>query len=165
MSSISESIPLKSLMDESEYVNNTESIRKLKHSTKIRDDVRRLDIFKTQSADLFKENPERFLELAVEQAPFLYNNYMDLFHKMIKDELDLTIMTKLLIVLKMIEDGAVDQYKGSVMVGKVLKELYIDSALKKANKLNTQNENIVENYSKGMDISFKEFKNLKYKKF
>lgn len=158
MSSISESIPLKSLMDESEYVNNTESIRKLKHSTKIRDDVRRLDIFKTQSADLFKENPERFLEIAVEQAPFLYNNYMDLFHKMIKDELDLTIMTKLLIVLKMIEDGAVDQYKGSVMVGKVLKELYIDSAVKRGDHLDKQYEEEKPKFIEGQSISWKQYK-------
>jgi hypothetical protein len=158
MSSISESIPLKSLIDESEYVNNTESIRKLKHSTKIRDDVRRLDTFKAQNAELFKENPERFLELAVEQAPFLYNNYMDLFHKMIKDELDLTIMTKLLIVLKMIEDGAVDQYKGSVMVGKVLKELYIDSAVKRGDNLDKQYEEEKPKFIEGQSISWKQYK-------
>uniref|UniRef100_A0A6C0B494 Uncharacterized protein n=1 Tax=viral metagenome TaxID=1070528 RepID=A0A6C0B494_9ZZZZ len=157
--SISESIPLKSLIDESEYVNNTDSIRKLKHSTKIRDDVRRLDIFKTQNADLFKESPERFLELAVEEAPFLYNNYMDLFHKMIKDELDLTIMTKLLIVLKMIEDSAVDQYKGSVMVGKVLKELYIDSAMKRGDNLDKQYEDEKPKIIEGQSISWKQYKN------
>jgi hypothetical protein len=158
MSSISESIPLKSLIDESEYVNNTESIRKLKHSTKIRDDVRRLDTFKAQNAGLFKENPERFLELAVEEAPFLYNNYMDLFHKMIKDELDLTIMTKLLIVLKMIEDSAVDQYKGSVMVGKVLKELYIDSAMKRGDNLDKQYEDEKPKSIDGQSISWKQYK-------
>lgn len=158
MSSISESIPLKSLMDESEYVNNTDSIRKLKHSTKIRDDVRRLDTFKTQNAELFKENPERFLEIAVEQAPFLYNNYMDLFHKMVKDELDLTIMTKLLIVLKMIEDGAVDQYKGSVMVGKALKELYIDSAVKRGDNLDKQYEEEKPKFIEGQSISWKQYK-------
>ena len=158
MSSISESIPLKSLIDDSEYVNNTESIRKLKHSTRIRDDVRRLDTFKAQNAQLFKENPERFLELAVEQSPFLYNNYMDLFHKMIKDELDLTIMTKLLMVLKMIEDGAVDQYKGSVMVGKVLKELYIDSAVKRGDNLDKQYEEEKPKFIEGQSISWKQYK-------
>uniref|UniRef100_A0A6C0B8L2 Uncharacterized protein n=1 Tax=viral metagenome TaxID=1070528 RepID=A0A6C0B8L2_9ZZZZ len=158
MSCISESIPLKSLIDESEYVNNTESIRKLKHSTKIRDDVRRLDTFKSQNNDLFKNNIERFLELAIEQAPFLYNNYMDLFHKMVKDELDLTIMTKLLIVLKMIEDGSVDQYKGSVMVGKVLKELYIDSAVKRGDNLDKEHEEEKPKFIEGQSISWKQYK-------
>lgn len=155
---ISESIPLKSLIDESEYVNNTESIRKLKHSSKIRDDVRRLDTFKAKNSNLFKENPERFLELAIEEAPFLYNSYMDLFHKMIKDELDLTIMTKLLIVLKMIEDGAVDQYKGSVMVGTVLKELYIDSATKRGDNLDKQYDEEKPKFIEGQSISWKQYK-------
>ena len=63
--------------------------------------------------------------------PFLYNSYTNLFNRVIKDELDLEIMTKLLIVLKMIENGKINQHEGSVMVGKVLKELYVDSALKR----------------------------------
>ena len=49
-------------------------------------------------------------------------------------------MTKLLIVLKLIEDGKVDQNEGSVMVGKVLKELYVDSALKQADHLDEKNK-------------------------
>ena len=63
---------------------------------------------------------------------------MDIFHRFIKDELDLEIMTKLLIVLKLIEDEKVDQNEGSVMVGKVLKELYVDSALKQAEHLDNK---------------------------
>ena len=52
-----------------------------------------------------------------------------------KDERDFAIMSRLLIVLKLIEDGKVDQHEGSVMVGKILKELYIDSALKSAENI------------------------------
>ena len=37
---------------------------------------------------------------------------------------------KLINVLKNIEEGDVDQHEGSVVVGKILKEMYIDSALK-----------------------------------
>lgn len=158
--SISESIPLKSLIDESEYVNNTETIRKLKHSTMIRDDVRRLDTFKAKNSSLFKDNPGLFLELAQQECPFLYNNYMDLFHKMVKDELDLSIMTKLLIVLKMIEDGAVDQYKGSVMVGKVLKELYVDSAMKRGDNLDKEHEDEKPKFVDGQSISWKQYKKI-----
>jgi len=73
-----------------------------------------------------------------EETPFLYNNYMDIFHRFIKEELDLEIMTKLLIILKLIEDEKVDQHEGSVMVGKVLKELYVDSALKQAEHLDNK---------------------------
>ena len=59
---------------------------------------------------------------------------------MVKNELDLTIMTKLLTVLKLIEDNKVDQHEGSVMVGKILKELYIDSAVKRAENIDKQYE-------------------------
>jgi hypothetical protein len=37
-----------------------------------------------------------------------------------------------LYVLKLIEDGKLDQHTGSFEVGKLLKSIYIDSALKKA---------------------------------
>jgi hypothetical protein len=160
MSSISENLPLKSLLDQSNYVNHTETIRRLKHSLLIRDDVRKLDTFKKKNALMFESNQQRFLEACVEECPFLYNNYMDLFHKMIKDELDLSIMTKLLIVLKMIEDGAVDQYRGSVMVGKVLKELYIDSAERRGENLDKMYEEQKPKLIEGQAISWKQYKNM-----
>jgi hypothetical protein len=62
----------------------------------------------------------------------------DFFDKVIKDEIDLRIMTRLLIVLKLIEDEKVDQHEGSVMVGKILKERYLDSAVKRADTLDKE---------------------------
>ena len=47
-------------------------------------------------------------------------------------------------VLKMIEDDKVNQHEGSVMVGKVLKELYIDSALKRGDHLDKEH-NVEDN--------------------
>jgi hypothetical protein len=47
-------------------------------------------------------------------------------------------MTKLLVILKLIEDEKVDQHEGSVMCGKVLKELYIDSATKRMDNLDKE---------------------------
>jgi hypothetical protein len=160
MNSISESIPLKALTDDSDYVNNTETIRKLKHSILIRDEVRKLDSFKKRNAYLFEVNPQLFIESAQAECTFLYNNYMDLFHKMIKDELDMKIMHKLLVVLKLIEDGAVDQYDGSVMVGKVLKELYIDSAMKRGENLDKEYEQDRPKLKEGQAISWKQYKNM-----
>ena len=69
---------------------------------------------------------------------FLFNNYTDIFNKVLKDELNLEIMTKLLHVLKMIEDGKVDQHEGSALVGQILKELYVDSALKRSENLDKE---------------------------
>jgi hypothetical protein len=80
----------------------------------------------------------------------------------VKDELDLELMTKLLIVLKLIEDGKVDQNEGSVMVGKVLKELYVDSALKTGEHLDEKYANDTSgNNKETKSISWKEYKNIK----
>jgi hypothetical protein len=48
-------------------------------------------------------------------------------------------MSKLIQILKLIEDGMVDQHEGSVAVGKLLKELYVDSAMKTADNIDKRN--------------------------
>jgi len=130
----SENLNLKKMLDDNDWQDNTDNIRKIKHSTKIRDDVRRIENLKVT----WKETDGDFLEVCKVECPFLYNHYTDIFNKAVKNELDLTIMTKLLTVLKMIEDEKIDQHNGSVMVGKVLKELYIDSAMKRMDNLDKQ---------------------------
>jgi hypothetical protein len=110
-------------------------------------------------------DPEQYIEQCKGVTPFLHNNYTDIFNRIVKDELDLELMTKLLIVLKLIEDGKVDQNEGSVMVGKVLKELYVDSALKTGEHLDekyadgTSDNN--NNNKETKPITWKEYKNIK----
>jgi hypothetical protein len=99
----------------------------------IRDDVRRIGVLKTQCP-----TKDELLIRAQQECSFLFTNYTDIFNRLIKDELDLDIMTRLLIILKLIEDGKVDQHEGSVMVGKILKELYVDSALKSSENIDKQ---------------------------
>ncbi len=62
-------------------------------------------------------------------------------------------------VLRLIEDGELEQEEGSVMVGTLLKEMYIDAALKKADKL-TQNEVKEEKIEvkAAVNISWREYK-------
>jgi hypothetical protein len=130
-----ERLNLKKLIDESDCENNTDTIRKLKHSTLIRDDIRKMDTLRKENSDL---SSDAFSELCKSHCTFLFNNYTDIFNKLISNELDFTIMTKFLTVLKLIEDGKIDQHEGSVMVGKILKELYIDSAVKRADNIDKQ---------------------------
>lgn len=160
MSTLSESerLNLKRLINDSECEDNTEHIRKVKHSVLIRNDVRKLDTLKNTNSELKSSNLEEFTEKCKLETPFLYNNYTDIFNKMMNDELDLTIMTKLLVVLKLIEDEKVDQHEGSVMVGKVLKELYVDSATKRMNNLDAKHEADKPIPVEGKKISWKEFK-------
>jgi ATP-dependent helicase/DNAse subunit B len=129
-----ESINLKKLLDQTDWEDNTVNIRRIKHSTKIRDDVRQIENLKVSW-----DGSGDFIELCQSKCTFLYNNYTDIFNKAVKNELDLTIMTKLLTVLKMIEDEKLDQHNASVMVGKVLKELYVDSAMKRMDNLDKEN--------------------------
>ena len=56
--------------------------------------------------------------------------------KVKKDEIDLNVLFQLLHILKQIEDEKLDQHTGSYEVGKLLKSIYIDSAMKKAENIN-----------------------------
>jgi hypothetical protein len=133
-----ERLNLKHLLDQSDFEDNTDNIRKLKHSVNIRNDIRKLENLKISHLDLKSTNPDEFYDFCCKECPFLFNKYTDIFNKEVKDELNLTIMTKLLTILKMIEDNKIDQNKGSIMVGKILKELYIDSAIKRMDNLDKQ---------------------------
>ena len=155
-----ERLNLKKLVTEMEGEDNTSNIRKVKHSVPMRDDVRRLNNLKISDAELRKNSPDEFKALCQSKCSFLYNNYTDIFNKLIDDELDLTIMTKLLTVLKLIEDGKTDQHEGSVMVGKVLKELYVDSATKRLENLDKQHEGERVDPSVGKSISWREYKKM-----
>jgi hypothetical protein len=75
--------------------------------------------------------------------------------------MNLTILTKFLTILKLIEDNKIDQNEGSVMVGKLLKELYIDSALKRSENLDNKYKQEKSENTTEKKISWKEYKNLK----
>jgi hypothetical protein len=157
---------LQKLIDGTQAEDNTAHIRKIKHSTLIRDDIRRIDtLYNTRSSEMSKDE---FRELCICECTFLYNNYTDIFNKMVKQEINLTTMTKLLIILKLIEDEKIDQHEASVRVGTLLKEMYVDAALKRA-------ENLDKEYADSaaadaavkkepIQISWKEYKYVSRKK-
>ena len=155
-----ESIKLKKLIGnfEGEYVDNTQQIRQLKHSELIRDDIRKLERLKLDHSEILKTAPLKFQEMAQQECFFLFSKYTDIFNKVLKNELDLDIMTQVLYVLKMIEEEKVDQHEGSVLVGKLLKELYIDSALKTSENLDKTHEESKSEMNRGKEISWKNWK-------
>ena len=152
-----ERLNLKKLISNSDCEDNTEYIKKIKHSSLIANDINLMEKLKKENSSLKDINLEEYLEIFRIKCNFLYKNYTDIFNRILKDELDLNIMSKLLFVLKMIEDGKVDQHEGSVHVGKILKELYIDSALKQGSNLELKNPKIEPN--SGKNVSWKEYKN------
>jgi len=91
---------------------------------------------------------------------FLFTYYTDIYNKIRKDEIDLSILNKFLNVLRRIEDGEIDQHDGAFIVGTLLKELYVDSALKKADKLNNIPDTVPEKKVEPIKISWREFRHL-----
>jgi hypothetical protein len=128
-------IQLEKMIQANDAADNTSQIRELKHSMLIHQDIGTLLNLKREYARLARSNPDQFDMMCVNRCSFLFNNYTDIFNKVKKDEIDLEILGRLLGVLKMIEDGKAGQHEASVEVGKLLKQIYIDSALKKSEKL------------------------------
>ena len=127
--------------------NNTEdttnAIREVRHSSIIHSEVQELVNLKQKYPRLSKTNPQQFDDMCVNRCNFLFNNYTEIFNKVKKDEIDLTILWKFLSILEQIENGNIDQHEGAYQVGNLLKKIYIDSALKKAEKLERKNSKII----------------------
>jgi len=103
-------------------------------------------------------NGSELTETAIRECYFLYLNYTDIFNKIKKDEIDIDILFQFLNVLEQIENGNVDQHEASFEVGTLLKKIYIDSALRKADKLNESRPEPV--HISGSAITWRQFKKL-----
>lgn len=135
----------KMLASNSDVKDNTSKIRELQHSDAIRADVETMLKLKKEYARLALSNPQQFDAICTSRCSFLFNNYTDIFNKLKKDEIDLGILSKLLVVLKLIETGKLDQHEGSYEVGKLLKQIYVDSALRKSEHLDKKYAKINSN--------------------
>ena len=156
-------LALSSMIKANETQDYTQKIRETKQSQLIRDDIKQLLFLKDKYKRLSKSNPKEFDTICTNQCKFLFNNYTDIFNKIKLDTLNLTIMDSFLNILKRIEDGELDQHEGSFLVGKYLKELYIDSALRNEEKIK-KNESKKKVQKKPLNpernITYKEFKKL-----
>ena len=158
-------IDLAALIKANKTDDCTQEIRSKKQSIVISTDVKHLVFLKQKYERLRKSNPNEFDAICVKQCSFLFNNYTDLYNKIMNDNLDLAILEKFLGILKKIEDGEIDQHEGSYLVGTYLKEMYIDSVLKteaksdnsKSNKSNKNKQALSKAEKK---ISYKDFKEL-----
>jgi len=129
-------LQLQNMIKVNNVEDQTDLIRNLKHSDIIRNDVNNLILIKAK----FKDDDVKINEEGIDKCNFLFTYYTDIYNRLRKDEIDIIILNKFLDILKRIEDGELDQHTGSFLVGTILKELYVDSALKKADKLNNPDE-------------------------
>jgi hypothetical protein len=162
----SQRLQLQNMIQANNVEDQTELIRQLKHSEILRRELNIMMEVKskyTSGNERTEETDRQVYEECIGSCTFLFTYYTDIFNKIRKDEIDVKILNRFLDVLKQIEDGELDQHTGSFLVGTILKELYIDSALKKAEKLDELNEETREPEPKKpeIQISWKQFKNMK----
>jgi hypothetical protein len=124
---------LQKMISENNVEDNTELIRQLKHSAILRKDVNTLLELKTKYAG--RIDSEEFTLDAMVDCNFLYTYYTDIYNKIKKDEMDISLLFESFNILEQIERGELDQHLGAYQFGSILKKIYVDSALKKAGKL------------------------------
>jgi hypothetical protein len=140
--------------------DNTDLIRELKHSQILKENVNNLIMLKAK----YPNDPDALNLEGMSECNFLFTYYTDIYNKIRKDEIDLKILYKAFDVLRNIEDGKLDQHTGAYEFGTLLKQIYVDSALKKADKLNAENDNNVSEYKGAqVEISWKQFKIIRKK--
>lgn len=153
-------LQLQRMITENNVEDQTQLIRELKHSHKLAGDIRNLQQIKVR----FAGNPQAIHENGVQECQFLHTYYTDIYNKVKNDEIDLNLLNRFLNVLRDIEDGKVDQHEGSFIVGTILKEIYIDSALKKANKLEAEHSDNEKRSAEPVNnISWADFKKTHFK--
>lgn len=150
-------LQLSNMIKANNVEDQTGLIRNLKHSQILRNEINNMIVLKAK----YRGDDDKIYNECVKESNFLYTYYTDIFNKVRKDEIDIHILNKFLDMLRKIEDGDMDQHEGSFAIGSLLKELYIDSALKKAEKLDANSEKAPEPKRADVSISWKQFKNLK----
>jgi len=130
-----ERLQLNKLIKANNVEDVTQEIRDKKHSHKIRDDIRQMQYLKQEYARMSKSNPTSFNAMLESKCSFLFTNYTDIFNRIKKNELDMQIMAKFLLTLERIENEEIDQHEGAYAIGTLLKNIYIDSAIKRGDNL------------------------------
>lgn len=152
-------LQLQNMISANNVEDKTQLIRKLKHSHTLREDINNLIMLKAK----YPLDPDSVHLEGMSECNFLFTYYTDIYNKIRKDEIDLKILFQALDVLRDIEDGKIDQHDGAYKFGLLLKKIYVDSALKKAEKLNAEDS---ESEYKGpqVEISWNQFKKMNCKK-
>jgi len=145
------------MLKESGASDNTSKIRNLKHSDKIREQVTLMMEIKKKYPNLKRQTKDKMIE---SKCMWLWKNYMNIYNKLKKDELNLSILHNFLTVLKQIENGELDQHEGSVKIGKILKELYVDSAVQQEKKREAKDKRKSKKKKNGKNISWNDYKKM-----
>jgi hypothetical protein len=163
----SQRLQLQRMISENEVEDQTGLIRELKHSQIFRKEIPKLieirdsNLKKGDTAIGFGSNT---FSRSAQECNFMYSYYTDIFNKILKNEIDMDTMFSFIDVLSDIETGLLGQHEGAFKVGTLLKKLYVDSALLKADRIDEDNKNMEDaiplTKPAAVKISWNEYKQL-----
>lgn len=149
-------IQLDHMLKEHKVEDTTHQIRRLKHSSKIKECIDLIETMKQTYPRMYKSNFTQFETMVQSRGGnWLWNHYTNIYNKLIKGQLDAGILYSMVNTLRKIETDQIDQHEGSIMIGKLLKRIYIDGATQ-ADEKRKRNER--KNEKKVKKISWKEYK-------
>lgn len=128
-------------------IDNTDLIKDLKHSVQITKEVNIILAIKKRmktNIDINELDKE-----CLKQCRFLFDNYTNIYNKLIRDQIDVKILYEFLYYLKKIEDGELNQHDASFEIGTLLKKMYVDPIIEDK-----------PNEKKSLPIDWNEYKNI-----
>jgi len=129
-----EVLQLNDMIKEGDCVDNTESIRKLKHSSIITQNLNTLLRIKKKYKDQHIVDLKDLDDECLKECRFLFDNYTSIYNKLLRDQIDLKVFYKFLFYLKKIEDGELTFYQASYEIGTLLKNMYVDPIIEEKDK-------------------------------
>ena len=123
-----EVLKLNDMIKEGDCVDNTETIRQLKHSVLITQNLNSILRIKKNYADVDLKTLD---DECLKECRFLFDNYTSIYNKLIRDQIDLKVFYKFLFYLKKIEDCELTFYQASYEIGMLLKNMYVDPIIDK----------------------------------
>lgn len=149
-------IQLDRMLQENHVEDTTTKIRELKHSQKIEECVRLIEQMKQQYPRIYQSNYSQFEQMVQSRGGnWLWTYYTNIYNKLMKGHIDPTILFSMVEALRKIENNEINQHEGSVAVGKLLKQIYIDGVIHKE-RTYTKKQNTRKNKTK--NISWSEYK-------
>jgi hypothetical protein len=111
-------------------------------------------------AHLKESSPEDYLRVFQKECKYIYTKFPDVFDRVVKNDMNLDVFEKIVMILKMIEDGKVNQSEASALVGKLSQRLFFQTSATQS--ATTQPvATVQEEVNTGM--SWKEFKQARTK--
>ena len=143
---------LQEMIRENNTQDNTEYIKKMKHSKQIRKDVAFIQNLKrnNRNADFKTLDNE-----ATHKCNFLFVNYPNIYNKLLKNQINIKILYSFLDELESIENGKQTQHEASYKIGMLLKQLYVDKTLSEPQETQQQPK---KNTIKPRKVSYEEYK-------